>query len=81
MICRIWHGWMLPANADAYETLVLNKVFQRIESRAIAGYRGIQRLYATSGRYVSARHPRGVGAHRAAALRAQCRVDRQGIPT
>jgi heme-degrading monooxygenase HmoA len=44
MICRIWHGWTLQANADAYETLLLNEIFQGIESRAIAGYRGIQLL-------------------------------------
>ncbi len=44
MICRVWHGWTLPANADAYEALLLNEIFEGIEARAIPGYRGIQLL-------------------------------------
>jgi heme-degrading monooxygenase HmoA len=44
MISRIWHGWTTPANADAYETLLRNEIFQGIQSRQIAGYRGIHLL-------------------------------------
>jgi heme-degrading monooxygenase HmoA len=42
MISRIWHGWTVPANADAYETLLKEEIFGGIQSRQIAGYRGIQ---------------------------------------
>jgi heme-degrading monooxygenase HmoA len=44
MISRIWHGWTVPANADAYETLLKNEVFTGIQARQIAGYRGTQLL-------------------------------------
>jgi antibiotic biosynthesis monooxygenase (ABM) superfamily enzyme len=44
MISRIWHGWTAPANADAYETLLRNEIFEGIQSRQIAGYRGIHLL-------------------------------------
>ena len=44
MISRIWHGWTTPANADAYEALLRNEIFLHIESRQIAGYRGIHLL-------------------------------------
>ena len=44
MICRIWHGWTTPANADAYERLLRTEVFHGIESRAIGGYHGIELL-------------------------------------
>jgi heme-degrading monooxygenase HmoA len=44
MISRIWHGWTTPANADAYETLLRNEIFEGIQSRQIAGYRGIHLL-------------------------------------
>jgi heme-degrading monooxygenase HmoA len=44
MICRIWHGWTSPANADAYERLLRTEIFQGIEKRGIAGYRGIELL-------------------------------------
>jgi len=27
MICRIWHGWTKPANADAYEQLLKREIF------------------------------------------------------
>ena len=42
MISRIWHGWTVPANADAYETLLREEIFGGIQDRQIAGYRGIQ---------------------------------------
>lgn len=44
MICRIWHGWTTPANADAYEQLLRSEIFPWIAARDVAGYRGIQLL-------------------------------------
>ena len=44
MISRIWHGWAVPANADAYEALLKSEIFTGIQNRHIVGYRGIQLL-------------------------------------
>jgi antibiotic biosynthesis monooxygenase (ABM) superfamily enzyme len=44
MICRIWHGWTIPANAEAYEKLLRTEIFQGIAARRIPGYRGIELL-------------------------------------
>jgi len=44
MICRIWHGWTTPANADAYEGLLRSEIFHGIAERRIPGYRGIELL-------------------------------------
>lgn len=44
MISRIWRGWTTRANADAYERLLREEIFEGIGARAIAGYRGIQLL-------------------------------------
>lgn len=44
MICRLWHGWTTPANADAYEQLLREEVFVGIASRGTARYRGIELL-------------------------------------
>lgn len=44
MICRIWHGWTTPANADAYEALLRTEIFEGIASRRIEGYLGIELL-------------------------------------
>jgi hypothetical protein len=52
MICRIWHGWTTPANADAYEGLLKSEIFEGIESRRISGYRGIQLLRRDAGEEV-----------------------------
>jgi hypothetical protein len=41
MICRVWHGWTTPANADAYEAVVRGEVIPGIEARRIAGFRHI----------------------------------------
>jgi len=41
MISRVWHGWTIPGNADAYESLLNNEIFLGIQSRQIEGYRGI----------------------------------------
>jgi len=42
MISRIWHGYTLPSNADAYEHLLKDEIFEGIQNRQIDGYRGIQ---------------------------------------
>lgn len=44
MIARIWYGWTLPSNADAYESLLKTEIFVGIKERHIIGYRGIQLL-------------------------------------
>lgn len=44
MIARIWHGFTLPANADAYEALLRTEIFEGIANRKIPGYRGIELL-------------------------------------
>jgi hypothetical protein len=49
MICRIWHGWTTPANADAYETLLRSEIFQGIQSRQIEGFKGIHLLWRSLG--------------------------------
>jgi hypothetical protein len=40
MIARIWHGWIKPENADAYEKLLKEEIFTGIAGRKILGYRG-----------------------------------------
>ncbi|HET7188119.1 MAG TPA: hypothetical protein VFI52_08190 [Gemmatimonadaceae bacterium] len=49
MICRIWHGWTTPANADAYEHLLREEIFVGIAQRHIEGFRRIQLLRRTVG--------------------------------
>lgn len=44
MICRIWHGWTSPGNADAYEQLLRSEIFQGIAARGIPGYLGLELL-------------------------------------
>lgn len=44
MIGCIWRGRTSRANADAYETLVLNEVFKGIEAMNIPGLQGIHLL-------------------------------------
>ena len=41
MICRIWHGWTTPENADPYEQLLRSEIFAGIASRRIPGFLGI----------------------------------------
>lgn len=41
MICRVWHGWTKPENADAYESLLKTEIFGGIQNRQIKGYNGI----------------------------------------
>ena len=49
MICRIWHGWTAPADADAYEALLKSEILTGIQDRRIAGYRGIQLMRRSLG--------------------------------
>lgn len=44
MISRIWHGYTVLKNADAYENLLREEVFAGIESRRIPGFLDIQML-------------------------------------
>ncbi len=44
MICRVWHGWTTPENADQYEHLLRSEIFHGIAGRNIAGYHGIELL-------------------------------------
>ena len=49
MICRAWHGWTTPTNADAYEALLRTEIFPGIARRMIPGYRGIELLRRADG--------------------------------
>ena len=49
MICRIWHGWTTPEDADAYERLLEEEIFVGIAGRNIPGYRGIRLLRREDG--------------------------------
>ena len=42
MISRIWHGYTVPEQADAYEKLLKEEIFSGIASKKISGYKGIQ---------------------------------------
>ncbi|MGQ7791653.1 antibiotic biosynthesis monooxygenase family protein [Faunimonas sp. B44] len=44
MILRIWHGYTTPGNADAYEALLKQEIFEGIEGKALPGFRGIDLL-------------------------------------
>lgn len=44
MITRIWHGWTVPGNADAYESLLTRQVLPDIAAMDIPGYRGVEVL-------------------------------------
>ncbi len=44
MICRIWHGWTHPDNADEYQRIVSTEVLPEIAARSIPGYRGANLL-------------------------------------
>ena len=41
MISRVWHGWTTPEKADTYEARLKGEIFNGIQDRQIAGYRGI----------------------------------------
>jgi heme-degrading monooxygenase HmoA len=42
MIGRIWHGYTIPENADAYESLLKSEIFLNIRDREIPGFQEIQ---------------------------------------
>lgn len=42
MIARIWHGWTLPENADAYEEFLRTKMFPSMHR--VPGYLGADLL-------------------------------------
>ena len=44
MICRIWRGWTIPANADGYESIVRGQVIPGIEAMRVPGFRHIDLL-------------------------------------
>ena len=42
MIARIWHGYTTFENADKYEHLLREEIFEGIKSREIKGFKSIQ---------------------------------------
>ncbi len=45
MICRVWHGWTRPENADAYESYLQDELFPRVKRELGArGYLGFHLL-------------------------------------
>ena len=44
MILRIWHGYTTPQNADVYEALLKQEVFDGIEGKGLPGFHGIELL-------------------------------------
>jgi len=42
LIARIWHGWTTPANAEPYERLLREEIFEGIRGREIPGFRSIE---------------------------------------
>jgi antibiotic biosynthesis monooxygenase (ABM) superfamily enzyme len=52
VIYRIWHGWTTPENADAYQRIVQDEVFETIAGKKIPGYQGIDLLRRRAGEEV-----------------------------
>jgi antibiotic biosynthesis monooxygenase (ABM) superfamily enzyme len=52
VICRLWRGWTTPANAVAYQRLLLREVIPEIEARAIPGFRHIDVMRRDLGREI-----------------------------
>lgn len=52
VISRVWHGWTMSANADAYETLLKSEIFNGIKNRQITGFRGIHLFRRNLGKEV-----------------------------
>lgn len=44
MIVRLWHGWVRPADADAYERRLKTVTFPAYHARGVAGFRGARAL-------------------------------------
>lgn len=49
MILRLWHGWTLPDDADAYERLLRAEILPGIGRRAGAELQGVQLLRRDAG--------------------------------
>ena len=43
-IARIWHGYTLPENAAAYESILKTEVMHEIEGKQIEGFRELRLL-------------------------------------
>lgn len=41
---RTWHGFTTKQNAPVYQAMLLDRIFPRIESRDIPGFRGVELL-------------------------------------
>lgn len=41
-IKRVWHGWTVPENAEAYRRLLHQEVLPGIEAMKIPGYRSLE---------------------------------------
>jgi antibiotic biosynthesis monooxygenase (ABM) superfamily enzyme len=52
VIYRIWHGWTTSENADAYQRIVQDEVFETIAGKKIPGYQGIDLLRRRAGEEV-----------------------------
>lgn len=53
MICRVWHGWTLAANADAYDLYLKNELFPHVKQELGAReYRGFHLLRRERGNEV-----------------------------
>ena len=44
MIARIWHGYTTAENAQAYENLLKEEIFEGIANKKMRGYKGIRLL-------------------------------------
>jgi heme-degrading monooxygenase HmoA len=49
MIARVWRGWTMPANADAYESLLRDEILPWILDKRIDGFQGIDLMRRESG--------------------------------
>jgi heme-degrading monooxygenase HmoA len=49
MISRLWRGWTMPQDADAYEDLLRAEIFPSILARNIDGFRRIELYRASEG--------------------------------
>ena len=44
MLIRIWHGYTTPDKAEAYEQLVISRIFKEIEAKTGEGFKGVELL-------------------------------------
>ncbi|MEX2152703.1 MAG: hypothetical protein WD825_05140 [Gemmatimonadaceae bacterium] len=52
MICRLWRGWTTTANADPYQRLLREEIFECIADRNLSGFHGIDLLRRDEGQHV-----------------------------